>query len=55
VAALAQAQRDLLSQERYRSPYYWAAYSLSGAGAWGERPQKVSGVSVEEGEDEVSP
>jgi CHAT domain-containing protein/tetratricopeptide (TPR) repeat protein len=53
--ALARAQRELLSQERYKSPYYWAAYSLSGAGAWGERPQKATGVSVEEREDELSP
>jgi CHAT domain-containing protein len=30
--ALARAQRDMLEDRRYRAPYYWAAYSLSGVG-----------------------
>ncbi|NIM47709.1 MAG: CHAT domain-containing protein [Gemmatimonadales bacterium] len=30
--ALAQAQRDMLVHGRYSSPYYWAAYQLSGDG-----------------------
>ncbi len=30
--ALAQAQREMLRDPRFRSPYYWAAYQLSGAG-----------------------
>jgi len=30
--ALAAAQRSLLRTERYRRPYYWAAYVLSGSG-----------------------
>ena len=29
-AALAGAQRWLLSQERYRAPYFWAAYQVAG-------------------------
>jgi CHAT domain-containing protein len=32
-AALAGAQRALLSDERYSSPYHWAGYRLAGAGA----------------------
>ena len=30
--ALARAQRDMMRDPRYRSPYYWAGYELSGAG-----------------------
>ena len=30
--ALAQAQREMMLDKRYRSPYYWAAYQVSGAG-----------------------
>jgi CHAT domain-containing protein len=30
--ALARAQRDMIGDRRYRSPYYWAGYQLSGAG-----------------------
>jgi CHAT domain-containing protein len=30
--ALAAAQRDLRSDSRWRSPYYWAGYTLSGVG-----------------------
>ena len=30
--ALAAAQREMLADPRYRAPYYWAAYSLSGVG-----------------------
>jgi CHAT domain-containing protein len=30
--ALARAQREMLGDTRYRSPYYWAAYEVSGAG-----------------------
>jgi CHAT domain-containing protein len=30
--ALAQAQREMMSDERYGSPYYWAAYQVAGAG-----------------------
>jgi CHAT domain-containing protein len=29
-AALARAQRSLLSQQRYSAPYYWAAYQVAG-------------------------
>jgi CHAT domain-containing protein/tetratricopeptide (TPR) repeat protein len=31
--ALAAAQRDLLSQPRYKEPFYWAGYVFSGRGA----------------------
>ena len=30
--ALAQAQRDLMSDSRYAHPYYWAGYVLTGDG-----------------------
>ena len=30
--ALAQAQRALIHDARYSAPYYWAAYTVSGAG-----------------------
>ena len=30
--ALARAQRETLADPRYRSPYYWAAYEVSGGG-----------------------
>lgn len=42
--ALANAQRDLLSHGRFRAPFYWAAYALSGTGE--ERAQETAGVSV---------
>jgi CHAT domain-containing protein len=32
VEALATAQRSLIRSERYRKPYYWAAYVVSGSG-----------------------
>ena len=31
--ALARAQRDLVVDPKYRSPYYWAAYEVSGGGS----------------------
>ncbi len=33
--ALADAQRAMLADPRYRSPYYWAAYEVSGGGRMG--------------------
>jgi CHAT domain-containing protein len=30
--AIAEAQRRLMADARYRSPYYWAAYQVSGSG-----------------------
>jgi CHAT domain-containing protein len=30
--ALAEAQRSMIADPRFRSPYYWAAYELSGSG-----------------------
>jgi hypothetical protein len=32
VEALAAAQRSLIRSGRYRRPYYWAAYVVSGSG-----------------------
>jgi CHAT domain-containing protein len=31
--ALAEAQRQMAASSRYASPYYWAGYMLTGAGA----------------------
>ena len=31
----AQAQRAMIADSRYASPYYWAAYDVSGNGFWG--------------------
>lgn len=33
-AALARAQRDLISDSRYANPYYWAAYRVAGDGGF---------------------
>jgi CHAT domain-containing protein len=33
--ALAAAQRDMLADPQYRTPYHWAAYSLNGVGGSG--------------------
>ena len=33
--ALASAQRQMIADPRYANPYYWAAYEISGNGAWG--------------------
>jgi CHAT domain-containing protein len=30
--AIAEAQRKLMDDSRYRSPYFWAAYQVSGSG-----------------------
>ena len=32
VRGLARAQRDMIADERYGAPYYWAAYQIAGAG-----------------------
>jgi CHAT domain-containing protein len=42
--AFAAAQREMVADARYASPYYWAGYTLSGAGRWG--PQDGSAASV---------
>jgi len=44
--ALALAQRDMLAEPRWRAPYYWAGYVLSGDGGTGGRAQKGGGLSV---------
>ena len=44
--ALALAQRETLADSRWRAPYYWAGYVLSGEGGAGDRPQKGGVVSV---------
>jgi CHAT domain-containing protein len=43
--ALARAQRELMGDPRYQSPFYWAGYVLSGEGA-ATHTQKRSVVSV---------
>ena len=42
VEALAAAQRAMLRDRRYRAPYYWAAYQVSGAGALQAGPAEVA-------------
>jgi CHAT domain-containing protein len=44
--ALAQAQREMIAEPRWRSPYLWAAYEVSGGGIEGARPEKISAQSV---------
>jgi CHAT domain-containing protein len=44
--ALAGAQRSMASDVRYRSPYYWAGYVLSGEGASGPGAQSAAVLSV---------
>ena len=44
--ALALAQRDMLAGSRWRSPYYWAGYVVSGEGRPGSRAQKEGTLSV---------
>jgi CHAT domain-containing protein len=45
--AVARAQRDLIADDRYASPYYWAAYTLSGEGlsAGGSQEDLTASVS----------
>ena len=44
--ALAAAQREMLRDARYGSPYYWAGYTLSGEGRFGWSAQTVAHPSV---------
>ncbi len=44
--ALAAAQRDLLHDPRYASPYYWAGFALSGGSGFGADSQIVRSASV---------
>jgi CHAT domain-containing protein len=45
--ALAAAQQDLLKSPRYGSPYYWAAYQVSGDGKPVFDPHSAGKVSVQ--------
>ena len=44
--ALAAAQREMLADPRYRAPYHWAAYSLSGVGDRAPDARELRTVSV---------
>jgi CHAT domain-containing protein len=44
--ALALAQRDMLADARYRAPYYWAGYLVSGEGEVAPGTQNRAGLSV---------
>jgi CHAT domain-containing protein len=44
--ALASAQREILGAARWRAPYYWAGYVLSGEGGFRGRAQNGGSVSV---------
>lgn len=44
--ALAQAQREMIAEPRWQSPYLWAAYKVSGGGIEAGRPAKISAQSV---------
>jgi len=41
--ALTRAQRAMLSDAAYRSPYYWAAYEITGAGV---RPGRANDAEL---------
>jgi len=45
-AALALAQREMIADPAYASPYYWAGYVLSGEGRFGEQTQTALVKSV---------
>ena len=55
VEALAAAQRELLRDQRFRAPYHWAAYVLSGGASPGGGPQDGQSVSVVSGIGGFSP
>jgi CHAT domain-containing protein len=44
--ALAAAQRRMIADPRYRAPYYWAGYTLSGSGRLREPAKKRTVVSA---------
>jgi CHAT domain-containing protein len=44
--AVARAQRELIADTRYASPYYWAGYTWSGAGRAGGGSQEGLSASV---------
>ena len=46
-AALAAAQRAMLSSERYSAPYHWAPYQLAGVDGAPGIPHGSSGSSVQ--------
>jgi CHAT domain-containing protein len=53
--ALAAAQRDLIAGPRYRAPYHWAAYVVSGPGEFGRTAQSGGVVSVERQRQALGP
>ncbi len=46
--AVARAQREMIADPRWRSPYLWAAYEVNGGGVEGFRPSKSRQQSVEQ-------
>ena len=46
--ALAAAQRELLRGSRYRRPYYWAGYTLTGVSEGASYPLRSPAVSVQQ-------
>ena len=46
-AALAEAQRAMLLQERYSAPYHWAPYQLAGDDDAPGVPHRFGGPSVQ--------
>lgn len=46
-AALARAQREMISDRRWRSPRQWAAYEVSGGGIDSPRPSNARAQSVD--------
>ncbi len=46
-AALAEAQRAMLSHERYSAPYHWAPYQLAGDDGAPGIPHRSGGSSVQ--------
>jgi CHAT domain-containing protein len=47
--AFSAAQREMVADARYVSPYYWAGYTLSGTGRLGAQDASAASVPVREG------
>jgi CHAT domain-containing protein len=56
--ALAAAQREMAADARYANPYFWAGYTLSGEGRYGESQSEAAAsvlISIPQGADASGP